>query len=439
MLLVGGTAFLFGGSYLTMLPLPGLLCVLLLLFYRPRPWSGDLGPVNGWLTLVAALILFQILPLPASLIDRLSPHAREVWESFSLGGVRGALPISVDLWSTVWALAIYALAIAVFFAAQSIFASGGVRIVTRGIASVGLILAAEGLAQDASAHGLMYWRWRTPFEGAPPFGPFFNRDHFATWVVMAVPLSFGYLLAHGSAHAHRSDVAGWRPRLRAAADARSLWLSAAICLMLVGLVASLSRAGMAGLIAAIALGMTLQRRRRDGLSGWGVAAIALAALLALARVDLLSLYERITGTAAAAAGRVDVWRATVPIVRDFWLTGSGTGTFATVMLAYQRVPSLFRINAAHNHYLQLAAEGGVLIAVPAAIAGVVFVRAALQAIRHDASGIYLIRVGAFSGLVGVAVQSLWETGLATPANALLAAVLAAIVVHRSPHHPRTAG
>jgi len=36
----------------------------------------------------------------------------------------------------------------------------------------------------------------------------------------------------------------------------------------------------------------------------------------------------------------------------------------------------------------------------------------------------------FSGLVGAAVQSLWETGLTTPANAVLAAVLGAIVVHR---------
>ena len=39
--------------------------------------------------------------------------------------------------------------------------------------------------------------------------------------------------------------------------------------------------------------------------------------------------------------------------------------------------------------------------------------------------------GALSGLFGVAVQSVWETGLTTPANAVLAALAAAIVVHRS--------
>jgi hypothetical protein len=44
---------------------------------------------------------------------------------------------------------------------------------------------------------------------------------------------------------------------------------------------------------------------------------------------------------------------------------------------------------------------------------------------------YFLRAGALAGLVGVAVQSVWETGLTTPANAVLAAVAGAIVVHRS--------
>jgi hypothetical protein len=47
----------------------------------------------------------------------------------------------------------------------------------------------------------------------------------------------------------------------------------------------------------------------------------------------------------------------------------------------------------------------------------------------DTSGAYWIRAGAATGLVAVALQSLWETGLVMPANAALAAVLAAIALH----------
>jgi hypothetical protein len=50
----------------------------------------------------------------------------------------------------------------------------------------------------------------------------------------------------------------------------------------------------------------------------------------------------------------------------------------------------------------------------------------------DASGTYWIRAGAATGLLAVALQSFWETGLVMPANAALAAVLAAIAVHERP-------
>ena len=44
---------------------------------------------------------------------------------------------------------------------------------------------------------------------------------------------------------------------------------------------------------------------------------------------------------------------------------------------------------------------------------------------------YWVKAGAMSGLAGVAVQSVWETGLTTPANGVLAAIAAAIVLHRA--------
>jgi hypothetical protein len=383
----------------------------------------------------------QLIPVPAPLLDRLSPHARDVWQALSLSGLAGALPLTVDMWSTVWALGVYSGLLLIFFVCQVLFASGGVRTVVRGMASTGLLLSAEALAQDATAHGLVYWRRPPPIPVAPPFGPFFNRDHFATWVVMAVPACVGYLLAHAAAHHESapSSTALWRQRLRRAADARSIWLAAAICLMLVGLVASFSRAGMAGLMAALALGFFLRRRRPVGtLSGWTIAAIVAAALVALSRVDLPGLFSRISGTGAAVSRRMEIWQATLPVLRDFWLTGSGSGTYETVMLVYRREPSLFRINAAHNHYLQMLTEGGLVMAVPVAIAAWLYVKAAAAALDGDRSRLYLMRVGALCGLAGAAVQSVWETGWLTPANGILAAVLAAIVIHDSPrHHSRS--
>ena len=69
------------------------------------------------------------------------------------------------------------------------------------------------------------------------------------------------------------------------------------------------------------------------------------------------------------------------------------------------------------------------------IVAVAFVQLARQRLRADTSPAAWLRIGALSGLAGVAVQGVWETGLRMPANGILLAVAAAIAVHRPPRGP----
>ena len=103
----------------------------------------------------------------------------------------------------------------IFLTARRLLNSSGVRMFVRGLTAIGLVLSAIGLAQDASGQGLMYWHTAPLQEGAPPFGPFVDRNSFATWVLLAVPLCSGYLVAH--AQAHRRDAhpeSRWTARVR---------------------------------------------------------------------------------------------------------------------------------------------------------------------------------------------------------------------------------
>jgi O-antigen ligase len=428
--LIAATAFLFGGSYLSSLLFPGLLCLLLLVVNRPWVSASERRSLDLTLLLSVGVAAVQLVPLPAAIIDVVSPADRQIRQGLSLGPVVGPLPMSVDSPATAWAFAVFAGASVAFFVARRVFETGGVRTVLRGIAGTGLVLSSICLAQDATGHGLMYWRWKPPFEVAYPFGPFINRNHYATWAVMAVPAVLGYLLAHGWVHTPSTPRASWRARL-GLFDGRSLWLASAVVLMLVALVASLSRSGMIGMAAALAVGIYWRGRHSAApISRWAIGALLLAAAAAAIRIDPVELYHRFAASGVAVADRLSIWRATLPVIQDFWLTGAGAGTFEIVMLVYERTPSLFRINAAHNHYLQVAAEGGLLLCLPVAMTLGLFARDGWRLLTEDRSAAGLMRIGAFSGLVGAAVQSLWETGLTTPANAVLAAVLGAIVVHR---------
>jgi O-antigen ligase len=436
---VAWTTFGFGGVYASTLGIPGIICIGLAAAYQPWSYPRRAIPaLHACLAVYVLAIGMQLLPLPPRLTDLISPALGPTMRQLMLA-LPAWLPLTIDETSTGATLLVNAATVAVFLVALRIFAAGGVRLFARGVAMMGLLLSLIALAQDSTSKGLMYWRWKPLTEGAAPFGPFVNRNHFATWVVLAVPLAIGYLAAHSGAHHARSTaLLPLRRRLVLFFDGRAILLTASASLMAVALVATLSRSGMFGLAAAAAAALLFRLRhegRGPGRAGWWLGAAAAAAVLLLgASIPLGTIVSRLARTQVSAADRLQIWKDTLPMLRDFWLTGTGAGTYETGMLVYQRASPGVRFNEAHNQYLQLAVEGGVLLGVPLAAALVLYVRQAWRRVGAEHSGMYWIRAGALCGLAGAAAQSLWETGLSIPANAALAAVLAAIVIHEPRRH-----
>jgi O-antigen ligase len=418
----------FGGTRATTAIPFGLTCVALALVTRPAIGSRlD----RAWLVVLAAMAL-QVLPLPHHLVSVLSPHAVPVRESLAIVGARADasrfLPLTLDVGSTLWALTIVAGTAAMFAIARAQFARGGVRRTVRLIAATGFVLSLFAIAQAATAGRRIYWRFPTEFEGPLPFGPFVNRNHFATWAIMAIPLCLGYLVARTGSRERAPDHASSRTRLAATIDPRTAWLSAAVMTMLVALLLSLSRSGALALAGAGALGaafagrrLDLSRRRR------ALALVAVVALLAVAWADVGALRARFAGAQAGVSNRMRIWSETLRLAGDFPATGTGAGTYQRAMLVYQRADRSLMFNQAHNHYLQIAAEGGVLLMAAGALVIAALIGSARRRLADDASGLVWVRAGAACGLCAVGLQSLWETGLVMPANAALAAVLAAIV------------
>lgn len=431
--MLGWTTFGFAGLYPATLIVPAVILALLALLHRPWQFR-DSAPSALDVCMIVTLgaIALQLLPLPQLLLDAVSPAARAVWEQRLLR-VPSLLPISLDPDRTWRALAAAAGSFLVFITARKLFAGGGVRLVVRGVAIIGMLLAAIALAQEATANGLIYWRYKPDDEGPPPFGPFVNRNHFATWAILAIPMCLGYLTAHSSAHRHRDGtLLPWRRRAVLFFDGRAMALTTAACLLFVALVMTLSRSGLLGIGTAAAMGLLLRagRQSSNGRAIWWIGSGAVAVVgLTVAQLNPATLGARLSTFRISAGNRMLIWADTIPIVRDFWLTGTGAGTYLTSMLVYQRTSPGWLYNQAHNHYVQVASEGGLLVGVPVALGLVALTRAAWRSLAADKSGMYWVRAGAFCGLCGVAAQSFWETGLTMPANAILAALAAAIVLH----------
>jgi hypothetical protein len=200
------------------------------------------------LTLLAigAFTIVQMVPMPARVVALVSPHARTLRNALALRtAAPDWVPLSVDARSTGWACAVTIGAIALYFASRAMFGRGGLRRTVRGISALGFLFSGVAIAQAATAGRSIYWRFPTEYEGPLPFGPFVNRNHFATWVIMAAPLCVGYIAARGG-RGRPVDPAfiNQRARLSRALDGRTTWLAAAAATMIAALLLSMSRSGI---------------------------------------------------------------------------------------------------------------------------------------------------------------------------------------------------
>ncbi|MEP7305040.1 MAG: O-antigen ligase family protein [Acidobacteriota bacterium] len=430
------TLFAFAGAYLwTTLPLVAA-AILLVFVVRPpiaRPPQRILDQALAACLLVVAL---QLLPLPPGLRLALSPHVgildQALWVGAPSDPQNGpASPLSIDVAATRVALALAVAFVCVFWSAREIVAHGGVRTVSRGIAWTGLALAAVTLAQRATAPTRIYWSFPTVF-GAP-FGPYRNRNDFATWLIMAIPATVGYIAARTEA---RKTDRGHSVPFAALVDADAVWFAGSVSLMSAALLASLSRSGLMGAGASL-LSFLWLSRSRVGRGGRlrVLASVVLVLAMALTYVQAGALTERLDETlAAGVGGRQAIWQETWGMARDFPMVGIGAGAYGRGMLVYQQTRNGFHFNQAHDEYLQLAAEGGWLLAVPVLLALVSGAWQIMNRLRADRTPVFWIRAGAASGLVAVAIQSVWDTGLRMPANAVLFALLAGVALHDSEHN-----
>jgi hypothetical protein len=317
-----------------------------------------------------------------------------------------------------------------------------VRRLAPSLIAVGVVLALVGVIQKATYSGRIYGFWQPYATDAGPFGPFVNRNHFAGWMLMALAVGLGYfsgLVGRG--------MRGVKPGLRnrvlwfASPDAnRVILVGFGLLVMGLSLVMTLSRSGITCFTIALALtGLAVARRqakrsRRAVLAGYLLFLVVLS--IGWAGVDAIA--ARFAQIDLGVGGRMAAWNDALHIFRDFPAFGSGVNTFGTAMAVYQSFDPAVRFMEAHNDYVQLLAEGGLLVTIPAFILLLLFIREVRRRFRDDTDDqmTYWIRVGAVTGLIAIGLQEIVEFSLQMPGNAALFCTLMAIAAGKLPHRRR---
>jgi O-antigen ligase len=423
-----------------------------------EPLPATIRPVLVALVLVATAALVQTVPLPLNIRAALSPATESFLRSTDVayaaaialdeqGAVRAPVaprrPLSLNPAATAGAVALLAGFTVLLAGLTRYLGRSGPRALVPAMIGLGVLVAIVGIVQKAvlgdHAYGGMkiYGIWAPQYKLTTPFGPFVNKNHYAGWMLMTLPLAVGYLIGLAESGAARVRPR-WRDRLLwlSSPDGGRLQLAAgAILIMGAALALTKSRSGIASVALTLAAAAFAAARGRRSVKARLAVAGALAVLVALpilwANVDLAS---RFTSGAESVELRRQAWHDALAIVRDFPVTGTGLNTYGTATLVYNTAHTDLHFQEAHNDYLQLAAEGGLLIGIPALIAMAACVRGVgrrLAEDRHDPRA-YWMRFGAATGLAGIALQSAVEFSLQMPGNAALFAVLCAIALHPRP-------
>jgi O-antigen ligase/tetratricopeptide (TPR) repeat protein len=270
--------------------------------------------------------------------------------------------------------------------------------------------------------------------GAAGYAQFINRNHFAFLMEMGLGLALG--IAVGQRDRRELVPAYMAPALPMAA----------------ALVLSNSRGGVLTLLCqilflALCAGATSLRsvrgaderypRERASKQQYALRAALVAGLLLAAVVGIVwvggdPLADRVQTASGdfgvgsgdtSGARRLQIWRASVRLVEDSPLVGAGFGAYPVAVTRHHEASGRVAVRQAHNDYLELLASGGLVGAGLVAWFFALLVKRARSALRtpdHFRRGVCL---GALTGLVGVAVHSVFDFGLHVGVNALCAVVL----------------
>ena len=391
-----------------------------------------LRPVVVGLALLSITVAIQLIPLPATFVNAISPSTHGVMNSYDLGFVPDSewLRLSIDPARTRIALfALVALGIYVIGLA-SLLDARGLRLLPRGLALLAVPLALFAIYSRQDNNGLIYGFWE-PLDGggADQAGPFINRNHFGGWIVMSLCVMIGWLLGK----IERVSCGSQKRSPIIADEIGPVFLMAtAIAFGTISLFWIVSRSAITSFGAAVLVfaWFVIKRRHMGPARQMLVLAALGAVLIAGASFRGIDMLARWFVDERSLLSRIDAWQDGWDVVRDFPVLGTGLNTYSPAMLLYQKRNPGFHMAQAHNDYLQLVAEGGVIVVLAAAGTVILLIsamRRTLRAASIEARG-YWVRTGCAVGLMAIAFQEIAEFSLQIPANAFLFCTLAALTV-----------
>ncbi len=333
------------------------------------------------------------------------------------GGISGiSRTISVEPYLTKIAV-IHFTALFIFFAAFSAFTDSFKRLkkLVILITIFGFIFAFFAILQSFLSPDKIYGIYGV--ENAVPFGSFVNRHNFAAFMEMTIAIPLGLLFVGAIEK-----------------DKRLLFITA-VGLMGVALLLSGSRGGLVALLAEVFLLVLLTSKGKTtgSLAIKGVMAVGLIAVIVVGAILIggESSLTRVAETASSndvTSNRMQIWSVTLDIIKANLPFGVGIGAFGVAYTGFDSLNGMGRVEQAHNDYLEVLANAGIVGLVIGISFLFFFFRTAISNIKTK--NIYRrgVAVGAFAGCFAILVHSVFDFVLHITAITLMFLTLLSMLI-----------
>jgi O-antigen ligase len=399
-------------------------------FHSAFPFPHSAFP-PALLALFLLLVLFQILPLPSGVLKILSPKTFALRSALNLEPSASRFPLSffplltqIEFfkWLTLSGLFLFLLVWEPLEEGDETRKHLLVAVMTAGV-----LESLYGMFEFFSGHRHILNVAAEGLVGSAT-GTFVNRNYFAGYLLMVIPLSMGFLFSREVTRT--GEYRGWRHRL-SSLDGKTLLIGFGVIVMILGLLFSASRMGILSLLLSFTLIILFFRGSRKGrrFSRGSILILGLAILWA-AWIGLDTVISRFFTASEDFKGRSVFWVNTFQIYKDFPIFGTGLGTFLQVFAMYRSSHIMGLVTHAENDFLQLLSEVGTLGFVPLAILFFFLLWKVLSGIRAlaDEEPERYIALGGLVGILALMFHSLVERNIQVPANAFLYTFVFALIL-----------
>lgn len=399
---------------------------LLLSFFQGKS-RGNFLQVPGIIPvlLLPAYIFLQTIPLPSTIVSFLAPNIYEVYAPvLNLQESKSWIPLTVNQKSTFIEF-IRVSCYAGFYILTVQLLSKKDRLITtvRTVSYLAIGIAFIAILQKFTSPDTIYWLRPAP-EGSAPGGPWVYRNHYAGFMELVFPLVLALFFFY---RPRFDETLSFRARIVTLFSTPGsnfyFALGFGAILILTSVFVTLSRGGTIAINLGLLLFLALLAKKKKHRGKLLVPVTIGGVFLAVSWMGWAPILERFNAT-VSETGNIDnmrllIWEDCAPMIRDFIFTGSGFETFGHVFQSYLTVPTFQLIDRAHNDYIELLTDGGLVGFLLAAWFVLAVLRNGLRMLsrRRDEYSI-LLAIAGITAIFSILFHSVTDFNMHNGANGL---------------------